>query len=140
MFNYQLPITLKHILPILPYLPAYKVFPTPVRRSYLRAYKAPFYVSFCALCTSLRLKRTVFRQLQIKVRPKGLHSFAFYILIFDFSFLHLLSYLRAYKVFPPHVRRRYLCAYKAPFSPPYSLLLLFTCPCAVHLGAFDFVP
>ena len=30
--------------------------------------------------------------------------------------LHLLSYLPAYKVFPPHVRRRYLCAYKAPIS------------------------
>ncbi len=27
----------------------------------------------------------LFRRLQIKVRPKGLHSFAFYILIFDFS-------------------------------------------------------
>ena len=52
MFNYQLPITLKHILPILPYLPAYKVFPTPAPvpacfrqgSSYLRAYKAPFYI------------------------------------------------------------------------------------------------
>ena len=30
--------------------------------------------------------------------------------------LHLLSYLPAYKVFPPHVRRRYLRAYKAPIS------------------------
>ncbi len=28
--------------------------------------------------------------------------------------LPILSYLSAYKVFPPHVRRRYLCAYKAP--------------------------
>jgi hypothetical protein len=27
-----------------------------------------------------------------------------------------LSYLPAYKVFPPPVRRRYLCAYKAPYS------------------------
>ncbi len=44
-----------------------------------------FYVSFCKFCASLRLKRTVFTRLQIKVRPKGLHSFAFYILIFDFS-------------------------------------------------------
>jgi hypothetical protein len=30
--------------------------------------------------------------------------------------LHLLSYLRAYKVFPTPVRRRCLCAYKAPVS------------------------
>ncbi len=85
----------------------------------IRVYKAlfwSFYVSFCTFCASLRLKRTVFTRLQIKVRPKGLHSFAFYILIFDFSFLPLLTYLRAYKVFPPHVRRRYLCAYKAPVS------------------------
>ena len=29
-------------------------------------------------------KKHIFRRLQIKVRPKGLHSFAFYILIFDF--------------------------------------------------------
>jgi hypothetical protein len=39
-------------------------FPTPVRRSYLRAYKAPFYVSFCTFCASLRLTITVF------TRPK----------------------------------------------------------------------
>jgi hypothetical protein len=39
-------------------------FPTPVRRSYLRAYKAPFYVSFCTFCASLLLTRTVF------TRPK----------------------------------------------------------------------
>jgi hypothetical protein len=75
----------KRNLPLLPYLRAYKVFPEPVRRSYLRAYKAPFYVSFCTFCASLRPKRTVFTRLQIKVRPKGLHSFAFYILIFAFS-------------------------------------------------------
>jgi hypothetical protein len=39
--------------------------------------KAPF-------CALLRLTGTVFTRLQIKVRPKGLHSFAFYILIFNF--------------------------------------------------------
>ncbi len=44
-----------------------------------------FYVSFCTFCASLRLTRTVFTRLQLKVRPKGLHNFAFYILIFDFS-------------------------------------------------------
>jgi hypothetical protein len=38
-------------------------FPTPVRWSYLRAYKAPFYVSFCTFCASLRLIRTVFTRL-----------------------------------------------------------------------------
>jgi hypothetical protein len=60
---------LKRNLPILSYLPAYKVFPEPViyvpiRHSYLRAYKAPFYVRFCTFCASLRPKRTVF------TRPK----------------------------------------------------------------------
>ena len=72
-------------------------FPTPVRRSYLRAYKAPFCADFCAFCAdfcafcaSLRLKRTVFTRLKIKVRPKGLHSFDFSILIFDFSFQLLI--------------------------------------------------
>jgi hypothetical protein len=50
----------KRNLPLLSYLPAYKIFPEPVRRSYLRAYKAPFYVSFCTFCASLRLKRTLF--------------------------------------------------------------------------------
>ena len=64
MFNYQLQITMKRNLLLLSYLPAYKVFPEPVRRSYLRAYKAPFYVSFCTFCASLRLIRTVF------TRPK----------------------------------------------------------------------
>jgi hypothetical protein len=44
-----------------------------------------FYVSFCTFYASLRLTRTVFTRLQIRVRPKGLHNFAFYILIFDFS-------------------------------------------------------
>ena len=44
--------------------------------SYLRAYKAP---GRPALCPLIRL--------QIRVRPKGLHSFAFYILIFAFSLL-----------------------------------------------------
>ena len=44
-----------------------------------------FYVVFCAFCASLRLKRTVFSCLKIKVCPKGLHNFAFYILIFNFS-------------------------------------------------------
>jgi hypothetical protein len=52
----------KRNLLLLSYLRAYKVFPTPVRRSYLHAYKAPFYVSFCTFCASLRLKRTVFRR------------------------------------------------------------------------------
>jgi hypothetical protein len=68
-------------------------FPMPVRRSYLRAYKAPFYVSFCTFYASLRLTRTVFTRLQIKFRRRacpersrrGLHNFAFYILIFAFS-------------------------------------------------------
>jgi len=37
-------------------------------------------------------KKHLFRQLQIKVRPKGLHSFTFYILIFDFpSHLPIMS-------------------------------------------------
>ncbi len=73
-----------------------------------------FYVSFCTFCTSLRLTRTVFTRPKtsaisasknlcnlllkicaicgknqhnprLKVRPKGLHSFIFYILIFAFS-------------------------------------------------------
>ena len=43
-----------------------------------------FFANFCALCASLRLKRTLFSCLKIKVCPKGLHNFAFYILIFDF--------------------------------------------------------
>ncbi len=55
---------MKRNLLLLSYLPAYKVFPEPVRRSYLRAYKAPFYVSFCTFYASLRLTRTVF------TRPK----------------------------------------------------------------------
>ncbi len=37
--------------------------------------------------------------------------------------LPLLSYLSAYKVFPPHVRRRYLRAYKAPNKHLFSRLL-----------------
>jgi hypothetical protein len=67
MFNYQLQITMKRNLHLLSYLRAYKVFPTPVRRSYLRAYKAPnktlfcsFFALFCTFCASLRLTRTVF--------------------------------------------------------------------------------
>jgi len=54
---------LKRNLPILSYLPAYKVFPPPVRRRYLRAYKAlfwSFFAGFRVFCASLRLKRTVF--------------------------------------------------------------------------------
>jgi hypothetical protein len=84
---------LKRNLPILSYLPAYKVFPEPAPvpacfrqgSSYLRAYKAPFYVNFCTFSASLRPKRTLFTRPKIKVRPKGLHNFAFYILIFAFS-------------------------------------------------------
>ncbi len=38
-----------------------------------------------SFCASLRLTRTVSTRLQLKVRPKGLHNFAFYILIFAFS-------------------------------------------------------
>ncbi len=76
MFNYQLQITMKLNLPLLSYLPAYKVFPPPViyvpiRHRYLCAYKAPnktlfwsFYVSFCTFCAFLWLTRTVF------TRPK----------------------------------------------------------------------
>jgi len=48
---------------------------------------APFwsyFVAFCAFCASLRLIMHLFSRLQIKVRPKGLHNFAFYILIFNF--------------------------------------------------------
>ncbi len=45
--------------------------------------KAPF-------CASLRLIKTVLSRLQIKIRPKGLHNFAFSILIFDFSFQSLI--------------------------------------------------
>ena len=48
------------------------------------------FVSFCTFCASLRLTITVFSRLKIKVRPKGLHSFAFYILIFAFSFQSLI--------------------------------------------------
>ncbi len=44
--------------------------------------KAPFR-------SSLLLKRNVFSRLQIIVRQKGLHNFAFYILIFAFSFQSL---------------------------------------------------
>ncbi len=64
--NNHLSLILNHLygLLLLSYLPAYKVFPEPVRRSYLCAYKAPFYVSFCTFYASLRLTRTVF------TRPK----------------------------------------------------------------------
>ncbi len=72
-----------------------------------------FYVSFCTFCASLRLKRTVFSRLQIKVRPKGLHSFAFYILIFNFSSHLPLTSLRANTYVP----------IRHPFPHPYSLLL-----------------
>ncbi len=44
--------------------------------------KAPF-------CAFLWLTLTVLGRLKIKVRPKGLHNFAFYILIFAFSFQSL---------------------------------------------------
>ena len=44
-----------------------------------------FYVSFCTFYASLRLTRTVFTRLQIKVRPKGLHNFAFSTLNSKFS-------------------------------------------------------
>ncbi len=64
--------------------------------------KSPF-------CASLRLIRIVFSRLKIKVRPKGLHSFTFYILIFDFSLRPLTpdpwpltstkDYVRNYKLF-----------------------------------------
>jgi len=55
-----------------------------------------FYALFCTFCASLWLKRTVFTRLQIKVRPKGLHNFAFYILIFNFS--SCLRVLRGEKI------------------------------------------
>ncbi|MHC4653786.1 MAG: hypothetical protein ACYTDW_17260 [Planctomycetota bacterium] len=56
-------------------------------------------------------KKHIFRQLKIKGRPKGLHSFAFYILIFNFSSRslptyqvgqrnpRLMNYLRAFGIF-----------------------------------------
>jgi len=65
----------KRNLPLLSYLPAYKVFPphviyVPIRHRYLCAYKAPnktlfwsFYVSFCTFYASLRLIRTIFTRL-----------------------------------------------------------------------------
>jgi len=49
-------------------------------------------------CTSLRLIRTVFSRLQLKVRPKGLHSFAFYILIFAFSFTQYAIHNTQYEI------------------------------------------
>ncbi len=57
-----------------------------------------FYVSFCTFHASLRLKRTVFTRLLKNANNHsslilnhlyGLHSFAFYILIFAFSFQSL---------------------------------------------------
>jgi hypothetical protein len=87
-----------------------------------------FYVVFCAFCASLRLKRTVFSWLQIKVRPKGLHSFALYILIFDLFFLSLTPRpqspttsafcLPTPAPVPACFRQgsSYLCAYKALFT------------------------
>ena len=62
---------LAHFVIASSYLRAYKALPTPVRRRYLCAYKAP--------------KKHLFRRLQIKVRPKGLHSFTFSTLNFKFS-------------------------------------------------------
>ena len=56
----------------------------------LMTYKALFwsiYVAFCTFCASfasLCLIKHLFTRPQIKVRPKGLHRFAFCILIFDF--------------------------------------------------------
>jgi hypothetical protein len=44
-----------------------------------------FFVIFCTFCASLWPIKHLFSQLQIKVCPKGLRSFAFYILIFTFS-------------------------------------------------------
>jgi len=38
----------------------------------------------CAFCAFLWLIKHLFSRLQIKVCPKALHNFAFYILIFDF--------------------------------------------------------
>ncbi len=69
-------------------------FPPHVRRRYLRAYKAPeshvkqqksiilhhkcqVFKHFGVLMTNKAPKKHVFSRLQIKVRPKGLHSFAF---------------------------------------------------------------
>ncbi len=57
-----------------------------------------FCAAFCAFCASLRLKRTVFTRLQLKVRPKGLHSFAFYILIFAFSLTRYASRFTIYEL------------------------------------------
>ncbi|MHC4693872.1 MAG: hypothetical protein ACYS67_14105, partial [Planctomycetota bacterium] len=59
-------------------------------------------------CVFLLLKRTVLSWLQIKVCPKGLHNFAFYILIFSFSFQSLAPNLSplAHNV----IMRRYLRA------------------------------
>jgi hypothetical protein len=67
-----------------------------VLKGVLMTYKAlfwSFYVSFCTFYASLRIKRTVFSRLLnmannhsslILNHLYGLHSFAFYILIFDF--------------------------------------------------------
>jgi hypothetical protein len=79
---------LKRNLHLLSYLRADKVFPTPVRWSYLCAYKALF-KHFGVLMTKKHLFRRPIQSLptyqvsqrnpRLKVRPKGLHSFAFYI-------------------------------------------------------------
>ncbi len=77
---------------------------SPVLRGVLMANKTlfwSFYVSFCTFYASLRLTRTVFTRLLKKANNHsslilnhlyGLHSFTFYILIFDFpSHLPLMS-------------------------------------------------
>ena len=81
-----------------------------------------FYVSFCTFYASLRLTRTVFSRLKIKVRPKGLHNFAFYILIYDFSLQPLMSMSASTYVL-----------IRPPFPPPYSLLLT---PYSLFLRAY----
>ena len=53
------------------------------------------------------VKKHIFRCLQIKVRPKGLYSFAFYILIFDFSSHLPLTSLSANTYL--HKRHLYIC-------------------------------
>jgi hypothetical protein len=63
-------------------------------------------------------KKQLFRQLQIKVRPKGLRSFAFYILIFNFpSRLPLMSLPAS-----TYVRNRYLYNCRDTFTDVMSAL------------------
>jgi hypothetical protein len=76
------------------------------------------YVSFCTFYASLRLIRTVFTRPQLKVCPKGLHSFAFYILIFDFPSRMPLMSLPA----NTYVHKRHLYNCRETFTDVMSAL------------------